>query len=94
MGGERGSKNINMVSKLVKCLDHGGGGSTLSSSRRTGKRKSKKNSLHVRGSVGSPTIARHGLIEVNIYGGTLLLLQGLLVGGERGSKNISKSIGL
>ena len=29
MGGERGSKNINMVSELVKCLDHGGGGSTL-----------------------------------------------------------------
>ena len=29
MGGERGSKNINMVLELAKILDHGGGGSTL-----------------------------------------------------------------
>ena len=43
----------------------------------------------MRGSVGSPTSIGQGLIEVNISGGTFLLLQGLLVGGERGSKNIN-----
>ena len=58
----------------------------LSSSGRTGKRKKKKTSLCVRGSVGSPTSAKHGPIEVDIYGGTFLPLQGLLVGDKRGSK--------
>ena len=56
----------------------------LSSSGRTGKKK-KKTSLCVRGSVGSPTSAKHGPIEVNIYGGIFLPLQGLLVGDKRGS---------
>ena len=36
--------------------------------------------------VGSPTSAKHGPIEVNIYGGTFLPLQGLLVGDKRGSE--------
>ena len=60
----------------------------LSSFGRTGKRKEKP-SLCVRESVGSPTSDEHDPIEVNIYEGTFLLLQGLLVGGERGSKNIN-----
>ena len=59
----------------------------LSSSGRTGKRKKKKKtSLCVRGSVGSPTSAKHGPIEVNIYGGIFFPLQGLLVGDKRGSE--------
>ena len=36
--------------------------------------------------VGSPTSVGHGPIVVNIYGGTFLPLQGLLVGDERGSE--------
>ena len=39
--------------------------------------------------IGSSTSIRHDSIEVKIYGGTFHLLQGLLVGGERGSKNIN-----
>ena len=50
------------------------------------KKKKKKTSLCVRGSVGSPTSAKHGPIEVNIYGGIFLLLQGLLVGDKSGSE--------
>ena len=65
----------------------------LSSCRRTGKKKKKKKtSLRVRGSVGSPTSAGQGPIEVKIYGITFLLLQGFLVGGERGSKNINTKV--
>ena len=37
------------------------------------------------GGRGSP-ISGYSQIEVNIYKGTFLLLQGLLVGGEKGSK--------
>ena len=66
MGGKRGSKNINMVSELAR-LDHGGGGSTLIILWKDWKKKKKKPNLYVRGSVGSPTSARHGPIEVNIY---------------------------
>ena len=36
-------------------------------------KKKKKFSLHVSGSVGSPTSARHGPIEVDIYRETFLL---------------------
>ena len=49
-------------------------------------KEKKKTSLCVRGSVGSPTSAKHGPIEVNIYGGIFLPLQGLLVGNKRGSE--------
>ena len=42
------------------------------------------------GLIGSPTLNGHGPIEVNIYEETFLMLQGLLVGDERGSKNISR----
>ena len=73
MGGERASKNINMVSELAMCLDHGGGGSTLIILLKDWKKK-KKPTLRVRGSVGSPTLAGHGPIKVNIYGSTFLLL--------------------
>ena len=34
--------------------------------------------------IGSPTSVGHSPIEVNIYGGTFLPLQGLLVEDERG----------
>ena len=46
----------------------------LSSSGRTGKKKEKKSNVRVRERVGSPTSARHGPIEVNMHGGTFLLL--------------------
>ena len=62
------AKSLQMVSELAKCLDHGGGGSTLIILLKDWQKKSKKSSLRVRGSVGSPTSTRHGLIEVNIYG--------------------------
>ena len=38
------------------------------------------------GNVGSPTSAVHSPINVNIYGGTFLSLQGLLMEDEKGSK--------
>ena len=47
--------------------------------------KDKMASINI---VGSSTSVEHGPIEVNIYE-TTFLLQGLLVGGERDSKNIS-----
>ena len=65
MEGERGFKNINMVSELAKCLGHGKG--MLHTYLEGLEKEKKKNSLHVRGSVGSLTSTGHGLIEVNIY---------------------------
>ena len=64
----------------------------LSSSGRIEKKKRKKPNLRVRGSVGSPQLAGYSPIELNICGGVFLLLQGLLVRGERGSKNINKPL--
>ena len=78
-----------MVSEQTKCLDHGGEDSTLIILWKDWKKK-KKPSLCVRRSVGSPTSAKHGPIEVNIYGGTFLPLQGLLVGDKRGSEILTK----
>ena len=75
MGGKRGFKNINLVSKLVRCLDHyGGGGSTLIILLKDQKEKRKKSNVRVRESVGSPISERHGPIEVNMHGRTFLLL--------------------
>ena len=65
MEGERGSKNINMVSELAKCPSHSKG--MLHTYLGGLEKKKKKTSLCVRGSVGSPTSAGHGLIELNIY---------------------------
>ena len=48
-------------------------------------KKDKMASINI---VGSSTLVEHGPIEVNISEATFLL-QGLLVGGERGSKNIN-----
>ena len=74
MGGKRGFKNINLVSELARCLDHCGGGFTLIILWKDWKEKRKKSNVRVRESVGSPTSARHGPIEVNMHGGTFLLL--------------------
>ena len=81
-----------MVSEQTKCLDHGGEDSTLIILWKDWKKKKKKTSLCVRGSVGSPTSAKHGLIKVNIYGGIFLPLQGLLVGDKRGSEILTATI--
>ena len=64
-----------MVSESARCLDHDGGDSAFIIIWNDSKKeKKKKSSLRVRGSVGSPTSAGHGPIEVNIYGGTNLPL--------------------
>ena len=63
---------MNMVLVLVRCLNHDGGGSTFIIVWKDWKKKRKKPSLHVRGSVGSLTSSGYGQIEV--YGGTFLLL--------------------
>ena len=64
-----------MVSELVvRCLDHGGEGSTLIILWKNWQKKRKKPNFRVRGRVRSPTSTGHGLIKVNIYGGTFLLL--------------------
>ena len=72
-----------MVSEPAKCLDHNREGSTLIIIWKDWK---KKPNLCVRGNVGSPTSAVHSPIDVNIYGGTFLSLQGLLMEDEKGSK--------
>ena len=82
-----------MVSEQTKCLDHGGKDSTLIILwKEWKKKKKKKTSLSVRGSVGSPTSAKHSPIEVNIYGGTFLPLEGLLVEDKRLVESISARI--
>ena len=63
---------MNMVLVLVRYLNHDGGSSTLIIVWKDWKKKIKKPSLHVRGSIGSPTSIGYGQIEV--YGGTFLLL--------------------
>ena len=44
----------------------------------------------MRGIVGRPTSVGHSLVEVNIYEGTFLLLYSILMGSEKGSKNINR----
>ena len=70
MGGKRGLENINMVSKPAS----GGDSTTLIILWKDWKKKKIKLNLSARGSVGSPTSTGYGPIEVNIYGGTFLLL--------------------
>ena len=68
MGDEKGFQNINMVF-TVEEVPH------LSFFERTEKKNKKtKTSLRLRGSVESLTSAKYGPIEVNLYGGNLLLL--------------------
>ena len=74
-----------MVSELVRCLDHGGGGSTFTIFWKDWKKK-KKTQPQCEGSVGSLISTGHSPTKVNIYKGIFLLLQGLLMCGEEGSK--------
>ena len=51
-----------------------------------GLEKEKKTQSQCEGSVGSLISTGHGPTKVNIYKGIFLLLQGLLMCGEKGSK--------